>query len=135
MQHDLSKRMLIGINAAHSRSSSTYVRLGQVLDHAAVRTTDRLSFTVAAIPSTFVAPLQATIERAGRRAGLLGAIFTPDQTGSTLCVGVAVAQDNPNELFARGLEVTHAQTVLDAIKAIVSTLTVTELGAGYLDVA
>lgn len=127
-------RLLIGVHAAHSGSSSTYVRLGTVLDEFACPGSGDFHFAQAASAAKGGAPLQATIERQGRRAGLLGARFTPDPRSAELIVSVRTGTVDDPGIYQVGLSSIDAQAVLDGLRAVAHAPPVTELGAGRLEI-
>ena len=83
--------VLVGINGAFSGSSSTYAHLGEVRDEWRSRSTDFLRLSVPATPGRHPpgGPLQATLRRLGRDAGILGARFTPEPGWSAVEVRVS----------------------------------------------
>ena len=129
---DTPPRLLIGTDGKYGGSSSTYVRLGVVLEEFAIVSTEALDLTFPACPSTITHPLHATIERAGRGAGLLGACFTPDAEGCTFALRVKVG--GPRDRHGSGaLSYTDADAALAGLAEAASGPAPFMLGAGSLE--
>ena len=127
-------RLLIGLNAAHSGSSTTYVRLGCVLERAAFDSAEKLVFSQPACPPAGAALREATIEQQGRGAGLLGARFTPDPSSRELFFSVAVGTTRGKGAQTAGLARMDAQAVFEGLREVARASSVAEFGAGRLEV-
>lgn len=134
--HDLrqSSRLLIGVNGAHSGSSSTYVRLGTLGGAAGCPEGDDLSFSQAASGPATPSLLEATIERQGRNAGLLGGRLTPAPLLHELTVIVRAGVAHEQGVFQPGLAASDAWAVLEGIRAVSHTSAMRALGPGRLEV-
>ncbi|UAJ12539.1 SMI1/KNR4 family protein [Glacieibacterium megasporae] len=97
--------------------------------------TEVLNFSRPATPAMTDRRLQATIERQGRRAGLLSARFTPNAASTSLSVTVPVGITKREGCLSVGLSAADAQAVLDGIQSVAATPTVVELGAGTLEIS
>ena len=130
--------VLVGIDGGFTGSSSTHAHLGEVREAWRSRSADVLQMSVPATPGQRPpgGPLQATLRRVGRDAGILGARFTPEPASSTVEVRVPFGQaGHEPDPYAHGLERGDAQAVLDEIVTQSRGVAFIELGPGRLDVA
>ena len=130
--------VLVGINGGFSGSASTYAHLAEVREEWRSLSTDflRLSLPAVAGPHCPAGPLQATLRRVGRDAGLLGARFTPEPASNLIEIRVPFGPfGSEPDPFSLGLERDDAQAVLDEIVNQSRGVAFIELGPGRLDVA
>ena len=130
--------VLVGVNGAFSGSSTTYAHLGEVRDEWRSQSTDCVRLILPAMPGRHppAGPLQASLRRLGRDAGVLGARFTPQPGSSAVEVRVWFGESGRKpDPYALGLEQADAQAVLDEIVTQSRGVAFFELGPGRLDVA
>lgn len=127
----------VGTSAAHSGASSTYAHLGQVREEWRIPATEYLEMRFPATLSsdTPAVPVQASLRRQGRDAGLVGARFTPKPQSSEIVVRVAVGQSRSSDSYDTvGLSREEAKAVLEGIAAHATGAPFVGLGPGQLDV-
>lgn len=125
--------MLVGLDAARSGSSSTYVYLGGIPDGISYSAEDTLYWSRPAVTALRTDELHAAIERHGRLTGCVGIHFTPDATSGSLRVEIAVTSVPSNEARVPGLPPWAAQGLLAGIRRT-ELSTIAALGPGLLRV-
>ncbi len=126
--------MLVGLDAARSGSSSTFVYLGGIPEGISYSPEDTLCWSRPAWTPLRTDELHAAIERHGRLTGCAGIHFTPNATSGSLRVEIAVASVPSNAARVPGLPPWAAQGLLAGIRRTEHLGTIAALGPGLLRV-
>lgn len=126
--------MLVGLDAARSGSSSTYVYLGSIPDEIFYSAEDMLYWSRPALSAPRTNALAAAIERHGRITGCAGVHFTPNSISGLLRLEIAIATSPPIKARVPGLPPWAAQALLAGIRRTDRLSTMAALGPGLLRV-